>query len=151
MRRQGGRGCPGGSCSGGSRSRAWWVRWFLKSPEPAPSASVATAAASAMPTAVTDYPPPKTSSPEAAKEFGLAMQAWRDASWESAIAHLLRAAQIDPSFAAAHLWLAGGGQGTLDEQRKHLAAAVELRNQLSERDQAVLEVLQVVLGSDKPD
>ena len=128
------------------------VPQLVRSPSPpSRSASTAPVAASALATALTDYPPPKTSSPEAAKEYAQAMQGWRDAAFEAGEAHLQRALQLDPSFALAHLALAWSSNTSTDDQRKHLAVAVGLRSQLGERDQAILEALQASRGRDKPD
>jgi serine/threonine-protein kinase len=126
------------------------VAWALRSPasQPASGASSAVATApsgSVQPVRLTDLPAPKTSSPEAAHEYALAVQALADGQMQSCRAHGLRAVQVDPSFAAAHLLLGWTGFTTLDEQRKQLAAAAQLRAQLSPRDAAVLEVLQPLL------
>ena len=116
-------------------------------------ASRTAAAAPAAPraTAITDLPPLPTTVPAAAREYAQAMQARRDASIAASNTHLLRAAELDPGFALAHLMLALSGVGSTEEQRKHLASAVELRGRLGERDAAVLEIVQAVLGRDRPD
>jgi tetratricopeptide (TPR) repeat protein len=124
------------------------VAWHQLAPSPR-SAPVATAPAVA--TAITDYPPPKTGSPDAATDYAKAMQAIRDASFEAAVTHLLHAVDLDPSFAEAHLALAWMANETSDDARKHLASAVELRSRLRERDAAVLEAVQARLALERPD
>jgi serine/threonine protein kinase len=104
-----------------------------------------------LPTAMTDFPPLKTSSPEAAREYGLGMQSARDGSYEAGLAHMSRAVELDPSFALAQLIVAWAAEIPMDERRKHLAVAVGLREQLGERDQGLLEVVQWQLGRDRPD
>jgi len=110
----------------------------------APSAVAAAPSGSLQPVRITDLPPPKTSSPEAGREYALAVQAIADGQMQSSRAHLVRAEQLDPSFAAAHLLLGWTGS-PLDDQRKELAAAAQLRAQLSPHDVAILEVLQPLL------
>ncbi|MGO9711583.1 MAG: protein kinase domain-containing protein [Polyangiaceae bacterium] len=79
--------------------------------------------------------------PEAAREYLQGMQAWHDAADSAGSSHLLRAVELDPSFAPAHLALSYSGEIQPAENRRHLAAAVELRGRLGDRDQALLEVL----------
>jgi serine/threonine-protein kinase len=128
------------------------VTWNVRSaPAPAGSGSAAAASVAAPDAAprgvaVTDLPPPKTSSPEAAREYAQAMQAVRDASFTLARGHLTRAVELDPGFASALTMLAE--LSPLDEQRRALAAAAELRAQLGERDLALLEVLQATSEHD---
>ena len=79
--------------------------------------------------------------PEAAREYLQGMQAWHDAADSAGSSHLLRAVELNPSFAPAHLALSYSGEIQPAENRRHLAAAVELRGRLGDRDQALLEVL----------
>lgn len=100
----------------------------------APSAS-----ASSSPTAraITDWPPPKTSSPEAATLYAEGMQAMRDALMDIARAKLLGALAADPHFAAAHL-RAAFFDPSQDSIRQHLSAAFDGRTSLDARDQRLL-------------
>jgi len=126
------------------------VMWLARSPTPQPAAGASSAVAAApsgsvQPVRMVDLPPPKTSSPEAGHEYALAVQALADLQMQSCRAHLLRAVQLDSSFAAAHLLLGFIGFSSLDDQRKEAAAAAQLRAQLSPRDAAILEVMQPLL------
>jgi serine/threonine-protein kinase len=126
------------------------VAWLSRSParQPAAGASSAVAAepsGSVQPVRIADLPAPKTSSPEALHEYAVAVQALADGRLQSCRAHLLRAVQLDPSFASAHLLLGWLRSTPLDDQRKELAAAAQLRAQLSPREAAILEVLQPLL------
>jgi serine/threonine-protein kinase len=109
-----------------------------------PSASASASSAAPVATAITELPPPKTTSAEAAREFAAAMQATRDAAYNTATDHLQRTLELDPNCAAAHLALARGANPTPDARRTHLAKAVELRSQLDDRDTALLEEAQRV-------
>ena len=100
---------------------------------------------------MTDLPSLTTKVPEVAREYAQAMQALRDGSIEQGVKHLLRAAKLDPSFALAHLMVAAIPGLPTEDQRKHLATAVELRGQLGARDAAILEIAQARLGRDEPD
>jgi serine/threonine-protein kinase len=117
---------------------------------PAPAAASSTALAPG-PLAITDPPPPKTTSPEAAGEYAAAMQLWRDGAVAEGARHLARAVEIDPGFAAAHMRLAVPDLQQSDEIRKHIAAAGERRAQLSDRDQAMLECFRADWASGLPD
>ncbi|MGD0528883.1 MAG: protein kinase [Polyangiaceae bacterium] len=103
-------------------------------PPVAPSVS---AVASGRPRAITEWPPPRTSSPEAATLYAEALQAFRDASTGAFEADLERAVALDPHFAAAHLRLALGS-GSLEKQRDHRAAATQARASLDSRDRRLL-------------
>jgi serine/threonine-protein kinase len=102
-------------------------------------------------TAITDLPPPKTSVPAAASEYAAGMQAYRDGSVSMGNAHVERATELDPSFAAAQLMLAVADIGYLDDLRKHIAVASDHRSDLSARDVALLETLQADVVRDVPD
>ncbi len=117
----------------------------------APPAASAVAPAPLRAVTMTDLPRLSTKVPEAAREYAQAMQALHDASIEQGVKHLLRAVELDPSFALAHLMIALVPQLPVEEQRKHLTAAVELRGQLGERDAAMLAIAQARLGRDEPD
>ncbi len=100
---------------------------------------------------MTDLPPLATKVPEAAQEYAKAMQAFRDGSLDASLRHLMRAVQLDPDFALAHLTIAAFPVQDIDERRKHLAAAVESRTQLGDRDKAILETVQSSLGRSRLD
>jgi serine/threonine-protein kinase len=116
-----------------------------------PTAPVASVSAAPRATAITDFPLLPTKIPEAASEYAQATQAWRDASVELGNKHLLRAVQLDPSFALGHLMVAVWDVGAVEERRKHVATAVALRGELGERDAAILDAMRATLGRDKPD
>ena len=77
-------------------------------PVPGPAASAASSGAgldAELGIGLTELPPPRTSSPEAAKEYALAAQSVNDGSFDTGRVHLVRALKLDPGFAAAHLAL----------------------------------------------
>ncbi|HTR97877.1 MAG TPA: protein kinase [Candidatus Acidoferrales bacterium] len=114
------------------------------SPTPAPSASAAAAPAV---TTYVDQPLPETNVPEARTEFAAAMQALRDDSWNLALGHFSRAAQLDPTMAAAHFRLAiGASVFDPETARTELATAASLRTRLSERDRVFLEAMEPAIG-----
>jgi serine/threonine-protein kinase len=87
--------------------------------------------------AVTDWPPPRTSSHEAATLYAEGLQALRDASLVLFRSDLLRAVALDPHFAAAHVRLAINSK-VPQEAHRHLAAATQGRASLDERDLRLL-------------
>ena len=98
--------------------------------------------AAAKPTAITDHPPPETSSSEASTAYLAGLQAVRDASVMRAAGHFARAAAADPALAAAHLRMALYAGGLVEtEGRRHLLIAVELRGKLTERDRGFLDAV----------
>jgi serine/threonine-protein kinase len=109
---------------------------------PVGAAPTASTAASSGVRAMTEWPPPKTSSPEAATLYAEALQALRDASLGVCTADLQRAVALDPHFAAAHVRLAlsgmPGGLNAPSETRRHIAAATQARTSLDARDQRFL-------------
>ncbi len=114
------------------------------------------AKASAVPiaptaTAITDLPTPKTTNPVATSEYAAALQSYRDGSVAMGNAHIQRAVDLDPNFAAGHLMLAVGGTGLLEDLRKHVAMALEHRADLTPRDLAVLEAVQADVAHDTLD
>ena len=125
--------------------------WAINGTRAAPTAAAPSAsAAAARGVAITDTPPPRTSSAQAASEFAAAMQLFRDASIPLAAQRLEHAVTLDPGFAAAHLWIASRGED-LDVQRKHLGIASQYRSLLDERDAAMLEAFQADAATDRPD
>ncbi len=111
-------------------------------PSPVPTASAAPSAPSA--TAVTDLPDPRTSSPEALASYRAGLSALRFGGARDAMA---RAAALDPSLAAAHLQCAvdAAESDVDDEGRAHMRQATALRDQLSPRDQLLLDAIEPVL------
>jgi serine/threonine-protein kinase len=101
-----------------------------------------------------DLPPPSTSVAEAAHEFALGMGALREVNDQVALQHFERAADLDPSMAAAHLRIAMTHYITdvsPEKCRAPFARAAELRRRLSARDQAVMSALEPVLQRAQPD
>jgi len=98
-------------------------------------------------TALTDLPPPPTSSPVVRAEYGAGLQALRDDDWGTAQAHFKRVVDLEPLLAIGQLRLAMVAEGTLDEslRREHYAQAVTLRSQLSPRDKGMMEALEPIL------
>ena len=130
------------------------------SPQAVPaSASAANAALTAppssRPTAITDLPPPKTSSPDALAAYHNALQAFRDGNFEAFDLGMRDAVRLDPSFAAGELRMAfvkfHSVRGAVTDARTHLQRAARLRSVLSERDQALLDVLEPVINREPPD
>jgi eukaryotic-like serine/threonine-protein kinase len=125
---------------------AWRARSSPSLTGPAASAASSGAGLDAeLGIGLTELPPPRTSSPEAAKEYALAAQSVNDGSFDTGRVHLVRALKLDPGFAAAHLALVFWLPNKLDDDRRHVAAAAEGRAQLSDRDATVLEVFQQLL------
>jgi serine/threonine-protein kinase len=104
-------------------------------------------------TAITELPPPVSSSPEALAAYRDGLQSLRDASWALAHSAFERAIKLDPSFAAAHLRLAiiYRFQGKTTNTRAAFQRAVELRASLSERDQVLLDAFEPTIQRDPPD
>jgi serine/threonine-protein kinase len=121
----------------------------------APAAAVsASSPASPVATAITDLPPPRTNSQEAATAYAIAMQGLRDASIYVGLRGLSRAVKLDPDFAAAQLQLAvrfSNFGHSLDDRRRHFTAASANRGSLSERDRDLLAVAEPLLIADVPD
>ncbi|WP_394834368.1 protein kinase [Pendulispora rubella] len=81
-----------------------------------------------------------TTDPKAQAAFDMGIQQWHDASRYAAIGSFEHALEIDPHFAAAHLFLAAIDIGaSVYDRRTHHQAATEQRNQLSARDRALLD------------
>jgi serine/threonine-protein kinase len=133
----------------------WWTMGAGR-PNAVAASSVSAAASGSAPAphrgiAVTDHPPPKTSSPEAASAYARALRAMRGGSLALATDEFENATRLDPTFAAAHLrralwvwWGVGrtnaGLSNTMTTRREHLAAAAQNRDALDDRDQALLRV-----------
>jgi serine/threonine-protein kinase len=121
-------------------------------PPSSSSASAASAAANAVPArAITDWPPPKTSSPEAAGHYAAGLQAYRDANATAAARDMTQAIQLDPHFAAALLRRALYFTPDPDVARRSVAAALESRALLDARDARLLTFAQKVMVSSSDD
>jgi serine/threonine-protein kinase len=102
--------------------------------------------------AVTDHPLP-LGKPEAQNEYRIGLQALRDGSYAIAGRAFERAAELDPSMAAAQLRAALyflGPDGALP-RKQHLVAAQRVRAQLEPRDLALLEVAEGLVRSQRGD
>ncbi len=111
--------------------------------------AVSVSAASSAPGRRTmlDWPPPKTSSPEAATVYAEALRALHDGSARVFGSKLDRAIALDPHFAAAHL--RHGWRGlNLTAQREHIAAAAADIEALDARDRRFLAFEQKRFASD---
>jgi serine/threonine-protein kinase len=94
---------------------------------------------------------PASTNPEALRLYESGRQKLREGSPESSAGDLLRAAEIDPTFAAAHLRYALlRFQALPVEAREHLARAVVERLRLSESDRMLLVAAQAWMQSDPP-
>jgi serine/threonine-protein kinase len=108
-------------------------------------------ASAPVPTAITELPPPKTSVRAPAAEYAAATQSYRSGSVAVGSAHLQRAVELDPTFAAAHLLLAAVGTEEKLESAQHVSAAAAHRADLSARDAELLSALQGELLQTQPD
>jgi serine/threonine-protein kinase len=106
-------------------------------------------------TALSDLPPPKSSSPQAIAAYRLGLQAFRDGNFEAFDAAIRDAIRLDPAFAAGELRMAfvlfHSVRGTVTDARAHLQKASRLRADLSDRDRAFLDVLEPVINREPPD
>jgi len=119
-----------------------------------PASSAAAAASLPRVESYLDLPPPETQVPEAAHEFALGMGLLRDNNDQVALRHFERAAELDPSMAAAHLRIAmthGITDASPEKIRAPFARAAELRRHLSARDQAMMNALEPALQRAQPD
>jgi serine/threonine-protein kinase len=119
-----------------------------------PAEAVALLAAFPAPTAITDLPPPRRCNAEALDAYRGALQAIRDGVWEQADIKLERAVELDPGCAEAHLRLAlttwSSSQGPT-RARDIYRRALELRADLSPRDQGLLQALEPMFRGTPPD
>lgn len=91
--------------------------------------------------AVTDIPDPQTDDERALEAYRGALRTYRNGGRTTE--GFERAIELDPSFAAAHMRLAYRLATWLPEQaREHATAALELRDELGERDRLYAEMLQ---------
>jgi serine/threonine-protein kinase len=119
---------------------AAWLTLRSGQPAAAPSPAPSTTAASHSVRAMTDWPPPRTSSPEAAASYAAGLQAYRDGIFTGAWRNFTRATQLDPHFAAASLrmFLTGFNEAGVDR----LNTAIESRALLDARDARLLVLAQ---------
>jgi tetratricopeptide (TPR) repeat protein len=105
------------------------------------------------PTAVTDVALPASGNAEAIRAYQSGLQRLRDGDGLDQIAKdFARAAELDPSLAAAHLRYALVLFWNFPlESRDHLARAVDGRHSLSERDQLLLGAAQAWMQSQPAD
>jgi tetratricopeptide (TPR) repeat protein len=120
---------------------------YLRITTTTPASAMASTAAQPTATAITELPRPVSTNAELVAEYVAGVQALRDDDWGIAQSHFMRVVELDPFLALGHLRLAMAAEGTLDEslRREHYARAVELRGQLSKRDQGLMEALEPVL------
>ena len=118
-----------------------------------PSASAPAPIASAVPDAATERGVaidavlmPHSNVPAAAAAYAAGLTSLRDGAWELGAFSFVRAAKLDPTFAAAHLRVALYGSiycGVLPSQSREAAAtAMRFRASLDARDLALLRVVE---------
>ena len=88
---------------------------------------------------ITEDPAPSSSSAEALRAYAEGLHAARDGAQELALERYTRAAQLDPSLAAAHLRIAL--ERGVERGRESFLRALALRASLDERDRALLDAL----------
>jgi len=138
---------------------AWFILHHLvpagvPSPHVAPSAAASSATgADPGPTTLADLPLPATDVPEALVEYRAGLQLQRDDNYGNATRRFQHAAELDPAMALAHLRVAvaGGSLAGAELVRAEFAKANALRAALGERDRALMDALEPVLGRSDPD
>jgi serine/threonine-protein kinase len=106
---------------------------------PGPSSVAAAISASQQPTSILDAPMPASEISEARAAYASGLHSLREGSIVHAVEFFVRATELDPSMAAAHLRVIVYGAYTdAANPHEHFARARELRERLSERDQAIL-------------
>jgi serine/threonine-protein kinase len=124
----------------------------------APLNPAASAAASVTPrpsaTVITALPIPTSTRPDAMAAYRAGLQAFRDAAFETARGKFERAAELEPTLAAAHLRLAmmnaTVGSHQMDARRNFRSAQTQ-RSNLSPRDEVLLSALEPYFQSEPPD
>jgi serine/threonine-protein kinase len=113
---------------------------------PLPVASAGDAApdgASEATVRLTDLPTPASDVAEARAEYVAALHAIRGASVVPGVKHLVRATELDPNLAAAHMRLLAYGRGLNEtDVPAHFQKARELQGLLTPRDQSMLRALE---------
>jgi serine/threonine-protein kinase len=92
--------------------------------------------------------------PEALTEYRAGLQLQRDDTFGRALDHFRRAAELDPGMAEAQIRVAITGwevDAHPTEIRAALAKAVALRGRLADRDRALLDALEPIMGRSEPD
>jgi len=116
----------------------------LPRPPGAPPLPPGFAAPAAAPTAMIDLPAPASPSAEAVASYRAGLAANREG--HPAAASFLRALELDPELAAAHVQLASSAMMLIsDLPREHFRKAEAKRAALSERDQLLLDALEPVV------
>ena len=106
-----------------------------------PTLPVAPASAAIVATPVTALPMPSSTSAEALAAYREGVAGSR--SGDPLVTPFKRAAELDPSMAAAHLRIASGVMGeSHPSQREHYRKADELRAALTERDRGLLDAIE---------
>jgi serine/threonine-protein kinase len=121
---------------------------------PHPDALVGAAPAPPRATTLADLPVPATTVADARTEYVAGMQMMRDDNTVSALHHFERAAQLDPAMTMAHLRVAVLGEqshGGGEQVRTEYGKAVALRGGLGQRDAALMNALEPLLGRAAPD
>ena len=104
------------------------------------------------PTSIVDVPTPASEISEAKAAYVAGLHALREGSTVPAVLSFVRATDLDPSMAAAHLRVVIYGQYTdTSNPHEHLARARELRSLLSERDQSLLWMIEPWYLATPPD
>jgi serine/threonine-protein kinase len=116
-----------------------------------PSAQAPGLDAAPRPTAVTDLPDPKTTSPQALVAYRAAQQAWRDGLGGVDV-RFRRAVALDPDLGAAQLRLSfATAQSAPDESRAAFERALAMRGELDDHDRTLLHSLEPILFDQPPD
>ncbi len=115
------------------------------------AAEAADAVVAPRPLAITDLPPPPSSSPDALAAYHQGLQAMRDADWAIAEERFKEALTHDSALSAAHLRLAiitSGNHEGPSLARGMLGRAMATRASLSERDRALLFAMEPLINRD---
>ena len=128
------------------------------SPVPTPGSAVAEgppASATPAKTALPDLPAPVSQMPAALVAYRAALLAFHDGNFEAFDHGMRESVRLDPAFAAGYLRVAFAKfhsvRGAVTDARSDLERAFRLRDQLSPRDQKVLDLLEPVINREPPD
>jgi serine/threonine-protein kinase len=123
-----------------------------RTPSSASAAAPSASQPAPAPTRITDLPLPSSDMAEARSAYVAGMHALRGGSIVPAVKSFLRATELDPSMAAAHLRLITHGRSISEtNEQPHFAKARELRTMLTPRDQALLDALEPSFLTMPPD
>jgi len=118
----------------------------------APASSAAMADAAPVPTSIVDPPTPPSEIAEAKAAYVAGLHSLREGSAIPAVQSFVRATELDPSMAAAHLRVVLYGQYTdVSNPHEHFARVRELRARLSARDQDLLWMIEPWYLTTPPD